>query len=279
MPKKKEYDDELVQLLGRAELPNRQIAKRLGISASLVDRIVRGEERLDLQPRIFAAMRKTLKEVWKNGGWLAGESGEPRPTRARAVPFDPFLAVELIACGQFSLSQMGKRLGLHKMTVWRIATGRSHPELQPLIREAQQHYRDQTRRLGTKWCVQIMTKQIKVGLEDNGWVGLRARQDLLDRFLGPEHDSDRHANPADRPGLADLPEPLKTEVIRALGGPVEEDEDYTHWVAPPPSAEQKQTNVAQPPSAEQEQRTPQPGAAALQAGMRRTPRPLVAGSP
>ena len=33
-----------------------------------------------------------------------------------------------------------------------------------------------------------MVKQIEVGLEDSGWVGLRARQDLLDRFLGEEEE-------------------------------------------------------------------------------------------
>ncbi len=75
-----------------------------------------------------------------------------------------------------------------------------------------------------------MTKQIKVGLEDNGWVGLRARQDLLDRFLSPEDDSESHPDPADTPGLEDLPEPLRTEVVRALGGPTEDDPyGDAHW--------------------------------------------------
>ncbi len=234
MRKNKQYDDEIVELLGRGELSDRQIAKRLGLSFTHVSGIARGEERLDLQPRINAAMRRTLKEAWKNGGRLKTESGEPLPRKSAQVPFDRYLAVELIACGQLTLSQIARRLGVHRDTVGRIMAGRTHPELQPLIDEAQRRYRDQARRLGSKWSVQIVTKQIKVGLEDNGWVGLRARQDLLDRFLSPEDDSHRHPDPADRPGLADLPEPLKTEVIRALGGPADEDEadEYAHWVKP-----------------------------------------------
>ncbi len=273
MPKKKDYDDELVQLLGTAELSNRQIAERVGLSVAQVNCIARGESRPDLQPRINAAMRQTLKAAWKNGGRLDTESGEQLPTNTVHATFDRYLAVELIGSGQLSTSQIARRLGVGRSTAWRIMAGRSHPELQPLIREAQRVYRDQARRLGTKWSVQIVTKQIKVGLEDDGWVGLRARQDLLDRFLGPEDYSARHENLADRPGLADLPEPLKTEVIRALGGPVDEDDAYgdAHWAT---VAEQEplKDDVAQPPSAEQKQRTPQPGAAALQAGMRRTPR-------
>ncbi len=277
MPEKQDYDEELVQLLARGELSDRQIAARVGLSPSQVGRIARGEKRPDLQPKILAAMRQNLKAAWKNGGRLDNETGEASPVTTVAgktakTAFDRHLAVELIAAGQFTLSQIADRLGIHKTAAWRIATGRSHPELQPLIREAQQHYRDRARRIGTKWAAQIVTKQIKVGLEDDGWVGLRARQDLLDRFLSPEDDSASQPDPADRPGLADLPEPLKTEVIRALGGPVDEDDPYGNASSPQPAPSEQQAlpkeDVASRrtsgPSAEQEQRTPQPGAAALQ---------------
>ncbi len=272
MPEEKNYDDELVRLLARGELSDRQIAERLGLSPSQVGRIARGEERPDLQPRILAAMRETLKQAWKNGGRLdnetdspteqkqrtpqpgaaalqeedvasrsrspsgSGPSAEqkqrtPQPTATAKAAFDRHLAVELIAAGHLTLSQIAERLGIHKTTAWRIMTGRSHPELQPLIAEAQQHYRDRARRLGVKWAAQIVTKQIKVGLKDNGWVGLRARQDLLDRFLAPEPAAAPQPQPAyaQRPFASDLkklPEPLQTEVIRALGGPVDEDEEW-----------------------------------------------------
>ncbi len=252
MPTTKDYDDELVELLGRAELSNCQIAERVGLSDSQVGRIARGEDRPELQPRICAAMRRNLKAAWKNGGRLATESGEPLPSQTSQVPFDRYLAVELIASGQLTLSQIARRLGVHKDTVWRITAGRSHPELQPLIREAQRHYRDQARRLGTKWSVQIVTKQIQVGLNNDGWVGLRARQDLLDRFLGPEDDSARQpAPPETRPFSSDLeklPEALQTEVIRALGGPVDEDEETGDWLRRPEGPQ-----VPVPISAEREE--------------------------
>ena len=244
MPEKQDYDDELVRLLGRGELSDRQIADRLGISRAQVSRIALGEKRPDLQPRILAAMRQTLKQAWKNGGRLETESGDPLPSRRGRKSFDRHLAVELIGAGELTTPQIAERLGLHRDTVWRIATGRTHPELQPLIREAQQYHRDRARRIGTKWAAQIVTKQIKVGLKNNGCVGLRARQDLLDRFLGPEDDQQARARdaacppPNYRPFSADLeklPEPLQTQVIEALGGPVDEDEESrcTSGRAPP----------------------------------------------
>ncbi len=264
MPEEKDYDDELVRLLARGELSDRQIGERLGLSASQVGRIARGEKRPDLQPKILGAMRQNLKAAWKNGGRLDAESDTAAP-RARPAPataktaFDRHLAVELIAAGQFTLSQIADRLGIHKTAAWRIMTGRSHPELQPLIREAQQHYRDRARRIGTKWAAQIVTKQIQVGLKNNGWVGLRARQDLLDRFLAPEPEAAPQPQPQyeQRPFSSDLkklPEPLQTEVIRALGGPVDEDEyEYAYCGEPATTtatgeAEQQEvTNKRDPP--------------------------------
>ena len=246
MPDEKQYDDELVQLLARGELADSEIAKRLGLSPSQVSRIARGEKRPDLQPKINAAMRKTLKKAWKNGGRLDGlgtdrldsdSAQRPAPGTAKTA-FDRHLAVELIASGQLTLSQIAERLGVHKTTVSRIVAGRSHPELQGLIREAEKQYRDRARRIGVKWSAQIVMKQIQVGLKNNGWVGLLARQDLLDRFLGPEDERvESEVPPAERdfgPELRDLPEPLKSQVVEALGGPAadEEDVEYKSWVEP-----------------------------------------------
>ena len=243
MPDKKQYDDELVQLLARGELADREIAKRLGLNPSQVSRIARGEIRGDLQPKILAAMRKTLKAAWKKGGRLDTDSGQATPG-ARPAPgtaktaFDRHLAVELIASGQLTLSKIAERLGVHKTTVSHIMAGRSHPELQGLIREAEKHYRDRARRIGVKWSAQIVMKQIQVGLKDNGWVGLRARQDLLDRFLSPEDErGENEVPPAERDfgiELRDLPEPLKSQVVEALGGPAadEEEVEYKSWVEP-----------------------------------------------
>ena len=282
MPDKKQHDDELVQLLARGELSDVQIAKRLGLSFSQVSRIARGEKRPDLQPKINAAMRENLKRAWKNGGRLdpsinsgsktgtaGGEASPATPVLRRSsgqvagktakTAFDRHLAVELIASGQLTLSQIAERLGVHKTTVSRIVAGRSHPELQPLIREAEKQYRDRARRIGVKWSAQIVMKQIQVGLKDNGWVGLRARQDLLDRFLAPEEERvESEVPPAERdfgPELRDLPEPLKTEVIRALGGPTADgSDDYPPRVEPPDGSREPGASsrypIAAPPQAD-----------------------------
>ncbi len=269
-------DNQLVQLLARGELSDRQIAERLGLSPSQVGRIARGEKRPELQPRILAAMRETLKAAWKNGGRLdelgtgrldtespsinsgsktGTADGEALPASTAKTAFDRHLAVELIASGQLTLSQIADRLGIHKTAAWRIMTGRSHPELQPLIREAQQHYRDRARRLGSKWMAQIVMKQIEVGLKNNGWVGLRARQHLLDRFLGAEDnplpasarafaETSRQgdAGQDDKPdaprrpklpmrSMAELSPPLFAAVLKELGGPEIGPEDYENYAA------------------------------------------------
>ena len=270
MPDKKQYDDELVQLLARGELADSEIAKRLGLSPSQVSRIAGGEKRPELQPKILAAMRKTLKAAWKNGGHLDpstklrasklgtgrldtespsinsgsktgtadGEASPATPVAGKTAQtaFDRHLAVELIASGELTLSQIADRLGVHKTTVSRIVAGRSHPELQRLIREAEKGYRDRARRIGVKWSAQIVMKQIQVGLKNNGWVGLRARQDLLDRFLGPEEERDRYAEPEEPPfitAMNKLPEALRDQVIEALGGPAADSRDeYVYWNDP-----------------------------------------------
>jgi hypothetical protein len=87
-------------------------------------------------------------------------------------------------------------------------------------------------------------KQIEVGLKDNGWVGLRARQDLLDRFLGPEDNPLRQGSagqdgkPDDPPrpkfpihSMTELSPPLFAAVLKELGGPELGPEDYENYAA------------------------------------------------
>ena len=74
-----------------------------------------------------------------------------------------------------------------------------------------------------------MMKQIEVGLKDNGWVGLRARQHLLDQILGPESEAERPEDDAPRPllpmhSMTELSPPLFAAVLKELGGPEPEDE-------------------------------------------------------
>ena len=72
--RRKHYDDDLlVELLSRGNLSLRDIAERVGISASTIARIARGEARLDLQPRIAAAVRGMWKQASRMGAaWIKG---------------------------------------------------------------------------------------------------------------------------------------------------------------------------------------------------------------
>ena len=228
MIRRKDYDeDEMVLLIARGALSCEAIAERLGVSPQFVSEVATGRKRPDLQPKIYEAMRQFIREAWKNGGVLPTEDGgpPPRPTSGRSKKYDEDLLVELLGAGELTYSQIARRIGLTREMVWAIATGRKRPDLQPRIREARRHYRRQARRIGSRWTVEVVKKQIRVGLTDDGWLGLRARQDLMDRFLSPEgdeDDEDGYRSPEEieaAHGLADLPEPLKTEVIRALGGP------------------------------------------------------------
>jgi len=265
MPKTKEYDDQLVELLGRGELSEYQIAERVGLSSSQVGRIARGETRPDLQPRINAAMRRTLKQAWKNGGRLATESGEPLSGRTAHAAFDRYLAVELIASGQLTLSQIARWLGVNKTTVWGITTGRTHPELQGRIAELTRMYHLAARRLAAKWLKALLSKHIKHGMEGSGETARKCREFAINKFL--DDGVENEVPPAERdfgPELRDLPEPLKSQVIEALGGPVDEDEETGDWLRRPEGPEVpipiSGQNVAHPPSGE----SPQPGAAAPQ---------------
>ena len=225
MPKTKDYDDDLVELLGRGELSEYQIAERVGISSSQVGRIARGETRPDLQPRINAAMRRILKEAWKNGGRLDTESGEPLPRRTAHAAFDRYLAVELIAAGQLTLSQIARRLGVNKTTVWGITSGRTHPELQGRIADLTRMYHLAVRRLAARWLKALLIKHIKHGIEGSGETARKCREFAINKFMDDRVEECPAGLDQDGRGLADLPEPLKTEVIRALGGPVDDGPD------------------------------------------------------
>ncbi len=245
MARRKDYDDnELVRLIARGELTGDAIAKRLGMKFQFVSEVATGRKRPDLQPKIQQAMRQFISEAWKNGGVLSTEDGQPRPrpTSGRSKQYDDNLLIELLGAGELTFRQIARRIGLTKEMVWGIATGRKRPDLQPRIREAQKYYRKQAQRIGSKWSAQLMMKQIEVGLKNNGWVGLRARQHLLDRFLGRKceaylgEEDNGKSDDAPRPllpmrSLAELSLPLRAAVLKELGGPELGPEDYEAYAA------------------------------------------------
>ena len=72
--RRKHYDDDLlVELLSKGNLSLRGIGERVGISATTVSRIARGETRRDLQPRIAAAVRGAWSQAFRMGAtWMRG---------------------------------------------------------------------------------------------------------------------------------------------------------------------------------------------------------------
>ncbi|MCE5256401.1 MAG: hypothetical protein LLF89_06080, partial [Spirochaetaceae bacterium] len=58
-PRKKAYDDELlIEMIARGDVPQWEIAQTVGLNRRLVQRIIKGDARKELQPRIEAAREK-----------------------------------------------------------------------------------------------------------------------------------------------------------------------------------------------------------------------------
>lgn len=109
--------------------------------------------------------------------------------------YDEDLLVELIAAGQMSYAEIAKRVGIHRKSAWRIAVGRSRPDLQPRIRKAVQAHRVEARRLAAKWLKALIGKHIKDGMEGDDEKARKCREFAINKFL-EESDDEQDANTA-----------------------------------------------------------------------------------
>jgi len=76
------------------------------------------------------------------------------------------------------------------------------------------------RRLAAKWLRALLGKHIKNGMQGSGETARKCREFAINKFLDDQVENE--VPPAERdfgPELRDLPEPLKTQVVKALGGP------------------------------------------------------------
>jgi len=147
--------------------------------------------------------------------------------------YDEDLLVELIARGDVSQTEIGRRVGVSRRTVWRIANGQSRPDLQQRIADTVEGIRRATVRLATKWMEPLLKKQIKIALEGDDETARKCREFLLKTFMItlPEREAKTPAKkpaPAVAPrlegaalynSLFDLSPDLKQKVVKELGGP------------------------------------------------------------
>jgi len=97
--------------------------------------------------------------------------------------YDEDLLVELIACGELSQTEIARRVGVSRRTVWRIANGQSRRDLQTKIADTVEGIRQATIRLAARWMKPLLQKQIEVALEGDGETARKSREFLLKTFL------------------------------------------------------------------------------------------------
>ena len=220
--KRKDYDDGLlVSLIAQGGLTYAEIARRVGISDTMVNEVARGRVRLDLQPRIDAAVRVSVCEMRRKAAREASKQIHDIPPgpRRRIKEYDDDLLVRLIAAGELTHAQIARRVGLSQDMVQRIASGRSRPGLQERIADLTRLYHVAARRLAAKWLKALLSKHIKNGIEGSGETARKCREFAINKFLDDQVEECTAGLDQDGRGLADLPEPLKTQVVKALGGP------------------------------------------------------------
>jgi len=158
-------------------------------------------------------------------------SENPNEPEKKDERYDEDQLVEWIACGQLSQSEMARRLGVNRRTVWRIANGLSRPDLQRKIDAVVEGIRHEAGRQGARWLKSLVAKHIRVGLEEDGETARKCREYVLDRFLVPDDVPTRRSraprhkrNPPGRiPSFTDgISDDLKTMLIDELGGPPSE---------------------------------------------------------
>ena len=138
--------------------------------------------------------------------------------------YDPQELAIAIARGDKTYSQIGEEFGLSKNQVWGIANGRSRPEIQEQIKVVSRGFLDQARRLGARWARVLLTKHINVGLTNNGEIGRKCREYVLNQFLGDPSKPQVNVSQNQvfrAQGILSLPAEKRAELSRLLEGPRE----------------------------------------------------------
>ena len=146
---------------------------------------------------------------------------------SRGRKYDDDKMVELIAAGELTRGEIAKRLGVNRVTVWRIIHGQSRPDLQGRLDGAVRGFSREARRVGGRWLKSLIDKHVKVGLEGDGETARRCREFVINLFceeVDPRHDGAYvgFAAMSVFGSLTELSPELKSRVVEELGGPCDD---------------------------------------------------------
>ena len=156
---------------------------------------------------------------------------------SRKSAYDDDKMVELIAAGELTHGEIAKRLGVNRVTVWRIIHGQSRQDLQGRIDGVISGFSREARRIGVRWLKALLTKHIRVGMEGDGETARRCREFVINLFFERAETRSDGACVGFAPAavfnsLVELSPELKARVVEELGGPCDdtprEDEDQCH---------------------------------------------------
>ena len=136
--------------------------------------------------------------------------------------YDDDLLVELIAEGELSPPEIARKAQISRSAVLAIAAGGQRPDLQGRIKEAEEAYRRQARRMGARKLRELLREHIRHGMDGDGEHARKCREFAINKIWG---QAEQEA-PGD--GSSSLPAPGLTaedyEAISAMkGGPTDDE--------------------------------------------------------
>jgi transcriptional regulator with XRE-family HTH domain len=93
--------------------------------------------------------------------------------------------VELLRRRDLTLAEIAKELGVSASHLSRIARGRRRKDLRDRIHDDAGSGAEAAARLGRRWVKHVLTRHIKVGLEEEGETARKCREYALNQFLAP----------------------------------------------------------------------------------------------
>ena len=237
--RKKQYDDDLlVELITDPGATAMHIVGRVGVCETMIGKIIRREARADLQGAIDEALRAKLRRARRARAGGGGQSGARHAALVRRG-YDDDLLVELIARGDLSNSEIARRVGLNKTTVWRVITGKARPDLQARISEATREHGRCLHRVAVRFLEGLLSRHIKQGMTGADEAARKCREFVIKLvWRGDEDDSTG-------PKTYALPVcDLTSEDYRAIailkGGPTDDEPDDGYQVVENEASEESE---------------------------------------
>ena len=229
--KMKTYDKktlrELAELICEGTMTNKEIGKRLGMSASLVDRIANGRLHPKLLPLISQLSRKNLRtarrEIRRLTKALAA-ARSTRPGRAKRIApkfkdYDDDRLIALLGEGLHTYKEIADQVGISETMVGNIARGEIRPHLLDRISKVHRGHLRKTRGRGAARLYTVLDKHMDSGQGDDE-SARKCREFVLNKYL--DMPCDEPPAPADESpfeNFAKLTPLTQARVAHDLGGP------------------------------------------------------------